>query len=58
MVNAAVVGNHLNALLDLLLVSSIVNDKSTVIAMPHITGDAVYSGSVLFSMIVYSNELS
>jgi len=29
-----------------------------VTVMPQITGDAVYSGSDLFCMMVYSNELS
>ena len=29
-----------------------------VIFMPQITGDAVYSGRDLFSIVVYSNELS
>ena len=29
-----------------------------VTVMPHITDNAVYSGSDLFSIVVYNNELS
>ena len=38
--------------------NSINCSETNVTVMPQITCDAVYSGSDLFSMIVYSNELS
>ncbi len=45
MVHEAAVGNHLKALLDLLLVSSVVNDKSTLF-----TGDGDAFAEVSLSM--------
>ena len=38
--------------------NSINCSETNVTFMPQITGDAVYSGSDLFNIVIYNNELS